>query len=65
MKRLFFYFAVVIFTLTIYSCGSSIPQHCPSYSRSYSKIKHRKTKGINKNVFANGIKAPRKNTWRY
>jgi hypothetical protein len=59
MKRIFLNLVLVIFAFTIFSCASSIPQHCPSYSQSYHKITLKKTKGVNKNVFANGIKASR------
>jgi hypothetical protein len=64
MKRIIFNLVLAVFILTIYSCGESVPQHCPSYSKSYSKIKLKKTKGVNSNVFANGIRAPRKNSYR-
>jgi len=59
MKRVFFYIAMITFSISMYSCVSSIPQHCPSYHSSYGKETHKKTKGINQNVFDNGIRASR------
>ncbi len=59
MKRILISFALAFVALSIFSCRASVPQHCPSYSQSYHKVTLKKTKGINKNVFANGIKAPR------
>lgn len=64
MKRIIFSLIIVAVALMTFSCGSGIPQHCPSYSKSYSKIKLKKTKGVNSNVFANGIRAPRKISYR-
>jgi hypothetical protein len=60
MKRVIFYLAIVTLSLSVFSCASSIPQHCPSYHSAYGKEKYKTTKGINRNVFANGVK-----TYRY
>ncbi len=46
------------FTLFSFACSSGIPQHCPSYYNSYGKERHKVTKGVNKNIFANGIRKP-------
>lgn len=59
MRKILISFALVFVVLTLFSCGASVPQHCPSYSQSYHKITLKKTKGVNKNEFANGIKAQR------
>ncbi|NJN25137.1 MAG: hypothetical protein HC819_03720 [Cyclobacteriaceae bacterium] len=59
MKRAIFYLAVLTLSFSIFSCAGSIPQHCPSYHSAYGKEKYKKTKGVNKNVFANGIKGSR------
>jgi hypothetical protein len=59
MKRILLNLVFVALACTIFSCAPSIPQHCPSYSQSYHKVTLKKTKGVNTNEFANGIKPPR------
>jgi len=59
MKKVFFGLIIVFISFSIFSCGSKIPQHCPSYASAYHKITKQKTRGVNKNVMDNGYRVYR------